>query len=124
MVQLKRIQNLGDNTEEACYQAFDDKNNLIGETTFYKRSQPYKHWYIDTLRVEKEYERQGFGTAILNEIKTIMFNIETLPIEIIPSGVEIDKEEFIQWLIHRGFQEIEISYSHGQIIKRGCKYTP
>jgi len=92
---------------------FNDE--VVGRANYrlYNNEAPY--WYIDEFVISKQHRKQGYGKYLLNYITEEMWSIQKLPINIYPTSHQISKEDFIKWLVNRGFVE-EAPLSTGQVI--------
>jgi GNAT superfamily N-acetyltransferase len=84
----------------------------IANYRLFKNEAPY--WYIDEFVISKHHRKHGYGEYLLNYITEEMWSIQRLSIHIYPTGNHIPKEDFIKWLVNRGFVE-EPPLSTGQV---------
>lgn len=93
-----------------CYQ-MSLKDEIIGFANYRLFKNQDSYWYIDEFLILEAYRGKRYGLYLMRDIIDKMWNEEKLPIHIYPTGEQIPKEEFIRWLVNRGFVQESDMYT-------------
>lgn len=78
-------------------------DEIIGVANYRLFDTQFPYWYIDELIISEQDRERGFGTYLLCYVIAEMWKERKLPIHIYPTGNQIPKDKFIEWLVHRDF---------------------
>ncbi|MEH2088264.1 GNAT family N-acetyltransferase [Nostoc sp.] len=98
-------ESLGDdsNPDDYTYYNIYFEGKKVGNAS-YRYNNSYACWQIDRFLIYEDEEGNGYGSCLLKYISQEMWSIKRSHIKISPTK----KEEFISWLIRRGFKETQV----------------
>jgi Domain of unknown function (DUF1902)/Acetyltransferase (GNAT) family len=89
------------------------QGNEIGVANYRLFENQHPYWYIDEFVISEKDRQQGYSTYLLKYVIREMWSKLLLPIHIYPmSSPQMPKEQFIAWLVHRGFIEAPDNNTH------------
>jgi hypothetical protein len=104
-IEIKRDTKEEEKNPKYTYYKMYLQGNEIGVANYRLFQNQHSYWYIDEFVISNQDRQKGYGIHLLKHIIREMWSKLLLPIHIYPTTDQIPKDQFITWLVHRGFVE-------------------